>query len=277
MGTNESEERPGFLRHIRNWFSWKRPSKSDAVGPNTAVSTTPDRELSERRTSEKPLEVPALGDVFSFMVDHEFVWTARGLSQDTLADRVNTYTDSATRSLFNAIWPIGRTISPSRPEEAEAAINKNLRTWCYEDGQVSCTATVYVHADQRVRDKQLPLWERYVEMELRERLELRRIEQIRTLLTEWCQLIEQFEATPAVVQASRLVDAPFAEVQRDLSQERTERSLDLIGLLRTARDAHAHLGLYEFAISYDNALRSFQKESGLTALANNGDVNGSQS
>jgi len=277
MATNESNERPGFFRHVRNWFNWKRPVKSEALAPSTPADITPDRELSERRTSEKPLEVPALGDAFNFMVDHEFVWTARGMTQDTLASRVNTYTDSATRSLFNAIWTIGRTISPSRPEEAEATINKTLRTWCYEDGQVSCTATVYVRADQRVRDKQLPLWEHYVEMELRERLELRRIEQIRTLLTEWCRLIEQFEATPAVVQASRLVDTPFAEVQRDLSQERTDRSLDLIGLLRTARDAHAHLGLYEFAISYDNALRSFQKESGLTALANDGDMNRSQS
>lgn len=77
--------RRGFFRWIADVFKFRRPSR-DRDEPETMPQPAPASvTVSERRNSSEPLTVPADGGVFTFTVDYELIWTARGMSQATLA------------------------------------------------------------------------------------------------------------------------------------------------------------------------------------------------
>lgn len=245
-------EQRGFWNGIVNWFRRRRDWPSATV--------------SERRTSTTPLIVPADGDVFHFKVNYEIIWTARGMSHSTLLRRADTYATSAEYTLLSQIWSIGRQYLPQHPEAAECGMNDALTEgWCYDDGTVSCSATVQVIPDERVVAKQLPLWERLVEMDLEHRVQLRRIGITDDLLTRWRDLIERFGDSPLVIHAAILADKELAAVMRGLNTERKANAQELAEVLREASNAHVHVGLFEFANAYDTALRSFEREAGLPA------------
>lgn len=253
FNSSAQREQDGFWNSIRNWFR----------GGNRNWSSVT---VSERRTSTAPLIVPADGDAFHFRVNYEIIWTARGMSHSTLLRRADEYAASAERTLFTRVWPIGRGYLPQHPQAAEVGMNQELTEgWCYDDGTVSCSTTVQVLPDERVVTKQLPLWEQLVEMDLKHRVELRRIGITDDLLTRWRDLIERFGDSPLVIHAAVLADTELATVLRGLNNERTAKATELADVLREASNAHVHVGLFEFANAYDTALRSFEREAGLTA------------
>ncbi|WP_137815553.1 hypothetical protein [Gandjariella thermophila] len=254
-------ERPaprGLFGRLAGWLRGRR--QPVALTPATLV-------VQERREGPEPLTVPADGGVFSFTVHYHTTWTAKGMHPARFVERVNAYADSAAHTLLDQVWPIGRGCLPHHPEQAEAEMNKKLaEPWCYEEhGEViSCRAQVQVTADERVVTRQLPLWERLVEMDLRYRVERRRLEVVDDLLGRWRDLLERFGDGPVVGQAARLVDTEVATVVRGLATERRSLSHDLAEVLRSARDAHHTIGMFEFAQSYDAALRAFERQAGLT-------------
>jgi hypothetical protein len=225
--------------------------------------------VSECRSLSEPIRIPADGGVFEFVVQVEIVWSARGMSPGTLARRADAYVDSDRLSVLRTIWPVGRRFLPHHPEAAENAMNEALRVgWCHDEDRdvVSCQASVRVTADDRVLAHLLPQWERLVDMDLRLRVERRRIDIVDDLLARWRDLIKEFDDDDSfvAVHAARLVDVEYATVVRALTDERRSAALDLAGVLRNASNAHAYLGLYEFANAYDTALRGMQHMFGLT-------------
>lgn len=222
------------------------------------------REVSERRTSETPLVVPADGGVFSFTVHHEITYSTRGMSQAQLIARVAEYHTSAVSTVFSRIWPVGREYLPHRPEDAEHAMNAAVgRAWCYDDDVISCRAVVRVTADERVLIKQLPMWERLVTMDITQRVQLHRINQVHELLTGWMLLFRHFGDTPLVIETAALADPQVADAVKRLAASRQAMATELTAVLREARDAHSYVGLYELAEAYDAALRSFERRAGL--------------
>jgi hypothetical protein len=252
-------------RPRRGLFRWLREIFLGEA--RTTIGTTAPITVSERRDSPRPLVVPAEGGVFTFLVDYELTFTARGLSQRTLAERAESYLASAERSLLNTIWPVGRNHLPQRPDLAEAGMNEVLRTsWCYEENDlpvVLCSARVYVRASPEVIDRQTPLWHRLVELDAHHRVELQRLSVVDDLLTRWVQLVERFGSGPAVVNAAHMVDTDVAKVLYGLAQDRLSTAQELAQVLQKARESHQFVGLYEFANAYDKALRSFELQAGL--------------
>ncbi|HET8642439.1 MAG TPA: hypothetical protein VFM37_10900, partial [Pseudonocardiaceae bacterium] len=222
FNTPAPREQGGFWRGIAGWFRRRRD--------------WPSTQVSERRTSTEPLIVPADGDVFHFRVNYEIIWTARGMSHSALLRRADNYTASAQYTLHGRVWPIGRRYLPQHPEAAEQAMNRTLTEgWCYDDGTVSCSASVQVVPDERVLAKQLPLWERLVEMDLEHRVQLRRLGITEDLLTRWRDLIKRFDDDrPLVIHAAMLADKELAVVLRGLNTERRANAKQLADVLREA-------------------------------------------
>jgi hypothetical protein len=221
--------------------------------------------VSEYRTGE-PITVPADGGVFEFTVHYDMTWSARGMSRNHLKHWIDVYHESAIRALRQEIWPIGRNHLPQEPHAAEEAMNDALRQgWCFGDPRetVSCLATVRVVADQRVLSRHQPLWEQLVELDLRYRLEHRRIDHVVDLLTRWRGLLAEFGDDPIVIQAATLTDDDVATALEGLATRRLALGADLVNVLEKARSAHGQFGLFELAKAYDVAVRTFERQAGL--------------
>ncbi|HEX2132696.1 MAG TPA: hypothetical protein VHH15_14160 [Actinophytocola sp.] len=253
MTTAAPTPRRGLFARIRGWFT--RP-----------VLTPADTVVLEYRTGD-PIVVPADGGVFTFTVEYDLTWSARGVWAETLRERVDRYHDSAVRALRTAIWPISRATEPHRPEDAERAMNEALRDgWCYgeETGElVACRASVRVLADGRVLDRHLPLWERLVELDLRYRVEHRRIDHLVDLLERWRDVLAEFGSTPLVVQAATLTDTDLAAALDGLADRQLALGTDLVSVLEKARNGHGRIGMFELAESYDLAARTFARQAGV--------------
>jgi hypothetical protein len=251
------EKQPGLFARLRNALFGK--PEPTWVG---------DSEVHLQRDGQQFIAVPSDGDVFPFWVRYRMTWSARGLSQSELDNLSNLYSDSVRRSFFDKIWPIGRNYFPHDNAAAEQAMNEQLTDWCYIQGAVRCQVQVTVQLDERVKEIQQPLWEEMTVQDLRHRLERRRVDRVDDLLRHWSELIERFGTSPTpnptVVFAANLVDKEFAAILGGLSNQRQENAKHLIEVLRKASDIHQHVGLFEFAGAYDAALRSFEKQAGLT-------------
>lgn len=244
----------------RGFFTWLRDMFGRApVGPR------PDVEVFEHETGG-PIQVPADGGVFHFVVHYDLAWSARGVSRATLTRWTDLYRESAERALRTATWSIGRSHLPSEPVAAEAAMNAVLRKgWCFgEPGElVRCVAVVRVTADARVLERHLPMWEQFVELGLRYRVEHRRIDHVAELLTRWRALLTEFGDDPVVIQAATLTDAQLAVAIQGLADKRLALGTDLVSVLEKTRNAHGQVGLFELAKSYDVAVRTFERQAGL--------------
>jgi hypothetical protein len=246
----------------RGFFAWLRALFRPApVGPPV------DLVVSEYRTGG-PIEVPAEGGVFHLTVSYDLTWSARGMSRAALNRWIDVYQDSAVRALRTAIWPVGRDHLPQHAESAERAMNDVVRAgWCFGDAGeiVSCVAAVQVVSDARVLDLHRPLWDRFVELDLRYRVEHRRIDHLVELLTRWRRLLADFGSDPVVIQAATLTDTKVAEAIDGLAARQLALGTDLITVLEKSREAHGQVGLFEMAQSYDAAVRLFERQTGLPA------------
>ncbi len=246
----------------RRFRAWLRRLFGQPAGPGPQQPATM---VSEYRKGE-PLELPADGGVFHFTIHIDLTWSARGMSRGSLNYWIGEYHDSAIRLLRNAIWSIARAHLPHQPEVVERAMNEALREgWCFGDpGEVvSCVAAVQVVADRRVLDRHLPLWEQLAELDLRYRLEHRRIDHVVELLVRWRDLIEELGDGPVVAQAAKLADTDVATTLEGLAVKRLALGTDLVSVLEKARNAHGQVGLFELAKSYDVAVRTFERQAGL--------------
>jgi hypothetical protein len=245
---NSSTRRRGFFGWLADLF---RPRLMDQV-------------VSEYRTG-KPIETPAEGGVYHFTVSYDLTWSARGMRRSTLVNWIDSYQDSAERELRNTIWSIARGHLPSMPAAAEEAMNEALRDWCFgEPGEVvACAATVRVVADDRVLERHLPLWERFVGYDLHYRVEHQRIDHLVALLARWRTVLDEFGDHPVVIQAATLTDAELAAAIEGLANRRLALGEDLVAVLEKTRDAHGQVGLFELAKSYDVAVRTFERQAGL--------------
>lgn len=258
--------RLGLVGRIRDWFRDRR-RRQRQVWPVLPVS--------ERRVLDEPIRIPADGGAFDFVVSADMVWSATGLSPTTLASRVDTYQDSDRLTIQRIIWTVGRRFQPHHPESAEAAMNEALGDgWCHdENGEVvSCRPLLRVTADDRVLARLRPFWERIVEIDARMHVERRRIDVTDVLLGRWRDLLTKYDGDKrfTAVHAAPLVGTDIAAVLRGLTDERRDAALDLATVLKEASNTGAHLGLYEFATSYDTALRGLQQTFGLPTIGTNG-------
>jgi hypothetical protein len=86
---------------------------------------------------------------------------------------------------------------------------------------------------------------------------------VRDLLQRWLDLIEHFGSAPRVIQAAQLTDKEISGVLRELAEMELAMGQDLLSVLDKVGAAHARVGLYEFAKSYDVAVRTYEKAAGL--------------
>lgn len=260
---NNPRKRKGFWRRVADWFRQPRVEESPVRldPPPIQAPVT----VSETRTGET-LTVPAQGGVFSFVVRYDINFSADGISREELSSKADTCQKSSVPVMLNKIWPIGREFAPYHPAEAESAMNEALkREWCFnENGDVvHCTAVARVTSDDALLAKQRPAWERLVALDAARHAERHRIEYVTELLTAWLDLFKKFGTAPAVIQAAMLTDKEVSSVLRDLARMELAMGTDLINVLERVGAAHAKVGLFEFAKSYDLAVRKFEQEAGL--------------
>lgn len=261
--TQTPHERKGFWRRLIDLFRrqpGEAPMQQEKPHPVTAPVT-----IRETRTGG-PITVPANGGVFSFVVHYDFTFSVSGISQETLSSRADAYQQSSVPVLRNKIWTIGREFPPHHPIDAENAMNKALKdAWCFEehDNVVSCHAVARVTSDDALIAKQRPAWEQLVALDAARQAELHRIKYVTELLSAWLDLFKKFGTAPAVIQATMLTDREVSGVMRDLAGMELAMGTDLINVLERVGAAHAKVGLYEFAKSYDLAVRTFEQKAGL--------------
>jgi hypothetical protein len=261
--TQTPRRRKGFWRWLIDLF--RRPPNETPTRPEKPQPVTTPVVFRETRTGE-PLTVPAKGGVFNFVVHYDITFSVSGIPQETLTNRAAAYLQSSIPVLRNKIWSIGREFPPHHPVEAEKAMNAALKEpWCFEEhgNVVSCHAVARVTSDDALIAKQRPAWERLVALDAARQAELHRIDYVTELFTAWLDLFKKFGTAPAVIQAAMLTDREVSGVLRDLAGMEIAMGTDLINVLERVGAAHAKVGLYEFAKSYDLAVRTFEQKAGL--------------
>ncbi|MER7166188.1 hypothetical protein ABT336_08975 [Micromonospora sp. NPDC000207] len=206
------------------------------------------------------------GDVFEFQVHTHLVWSTREMTYDDLTTQAAEYSSSAQDTVRERIWKVARGFSPYHAAQAEEEMQKALESdWCYSGvrGKVRCAARVRVLPDPRVREHLLPYARQELDVEANATLGGLRAARFEAMILRWRKLIETLGHEAVVRYAAQLTDRPFADVVTRYGEDRRAAVQELVDVLGQASRDHEHVGLYEFADAYDQAVQAFRKQMGL--------------
>jgi hypothetical protein len=272
----------GLFAKIRNW--WRG---------NPSAQARPD--AYEPPHGSEVLLVAAKGDVFDLHLMPYFRWESEPpyMSYETLAERSKQYVEPARGRLLREVWDTARGFGPSQLAEAEKKINQLAPVrdgWCYNDraGVIRCRPSVRVVLDPRLREHMLKHTLAHVDLEELSRQRESRADSARRLTEKWLGVIADLESgksgTPLtkaerqflVPSAAVLADLDFANVMREVANQRRAKANELVDVLQEASRNHEGIGLFEFAQAYDQAAQAYAQQLGLGPYRwNLSDMNGS--
>ncbi len=265
----EQPRKAGFWRRIWNAIV-DHPATSAPTTSQSGPPIAPQQSISEATDVGAPMEIPARGEVFNFLVQMEAVWSVDAKDIPDLHARTDRKAASAQRAVYDAIWAIGREYAPHQAQEAEEAMVERLRKpICFDDGgtQVRCEARVRVRSDPRVLTVLEPYWRRYVEMESEHLLGMLRADRVKERTEHWRTIMNELADVDfgdlVLPYAAQLTDNAFADAVGSLENDRQRARVDLVTVLGNASKSHTRMGMFEFADAYDKAIKAFKKSQGL--------------
>ncbi len=269
-GTSSAGFDARFVGPPRRPFDWLR-SLFDPPYEKVPLSPLADTgEVSCRFETTEAIHVVADGDAFEFQVFPTFVWRAAGCTREELEADAGLLMPRARRTARSFVGPLARRCPPHQARALEAEANEQLadKSWRveYEDRSFTFGMTVRVVPDEQVRERLRPYWEERIKMECDHELGLRRAQLVDELTRNWSAILDKLEQDPRTMHAARLSEQQFAEVFGEFVTERKEVVRDLLLLLRSAVKGHGDLGLgpSEYTRAWDEALKVFQRQHGLT-------------
>jgi hypothetical protein len=245
--------------HHGGWRQWSQALRQTLRTPRT--------ELVVQEQLETPILAPCRGHVFEFRVFACFTWYTSDLSEAVLPAWVRRFSPLARLRLQRDAVEVARRFGPQECQLFSEELSRRLdgAAWRFIREQVELTCEVWcrVALDDALRETLQPLWQQRVEMEERHELDLRRAALARDLTETWSAIIEKLQEDPFSEPASALSDGKFAETFARWREGRREATDSLIKLLEQASWGYKRMGLYEYAKSFDAALKAFKKEHGL--------------
>ncbi|GAB3843613.1 hypothetical protein GCM10029963_18870 [Micromonospora andamanensis] len=268
-----SAQPPGnpHLRHSvprqaerRWWHSIFPPSPTPLIVPPVRVTF--------RHDVPQPLLVPAKGDAFDFRLHAIYIWTASNMSFEELRLRAERLLPWAGGIVRERTVDLAREHEPHRAHDLERALNNLLmhQRWPQDASLPQFGVHLRVSPDERVRERLRPYWEERIELECHHELQKIRAWQADDLTRRWAAVLQSLEDDPVTGHAARLAGEQFAEVFQRYVVERRDTVPDLVSLLREAVKGHGDLGLgpSEYTQAWDAALRTYERQHGLSGQAN---------
>ncbi|MFD4787042.1 hypothetical protein ACFWN1_08215 [Streptomyces sp. NPDC058459] len=254
--------RRGPFAWLRDLLGGRRPEESVPFEP-TAV---PPIE-SVHRSSTVTFVTPAKGDGFSFQVEVHCDWCAEGrLDRETLGHTVDGYAADMPQRLTERVRDIARRYEPFRVQEAELAVNDELRKGeCFDNGMVSCRTVAHfqpapeVLQQQRAASLELQdIEHRYAKSALQVKLLSEVAEQWRTFLAGGMAGARQNAdalawLTPWAVLLAEQPDKAATEVG-DMFRQRQEQFDKFIKQLEGQTKAYQAQDLFEFVATNERQL-----------------------
>ncbi|MTK03122.1 hypothetical protein FF096_13945 [Micromonospora sp. CP22] len=225
-----------------------------------------------RQDVPQPLLVPAKGDAFDFRLHAVYAWTASNMSFEELRARAEGLLPWAGGIVRERSIDLAREHEPHRAHDLERALNNLLmhQRWPQDSNLPQFGVHLRVSPDERVRERLRPYWERRIELECQHELQKIRAWQADDLTRRWAAVLQSLEDDPVTGHAAHLAGAEFAEVFHRYVEERRGVIPDLVTLLREAVKGHGDLGLgpSEYTQAWDVALRTYERQHGLSGRAN---------
>ncbi|MFJ2554863.1 MULTISPECIES: hypothetical protein [unclassified Streptomyces] len=219
------------------------------------------------RNSTVSFETPSRGGGFDFRVEIRCEWCAEGrLDQETLGRAIDSHQEAMPQYLLDRVRDIARLYEPFRVEEAELAVNDDLRQGeCFENGLVRCRTVAYFQPSPEVLERQrkaaLELQDiehRYAKSALQVELLGQVSEKWRTFLAGGLAGVRQDDdvlswLTPWAVLLAERPDQAATEVG-DMFQQR-QKQLDEFGkILERQAKGHQERDLFDFVITNEKQL-----------------------
>ncbi|GIJ79347.1 hypothetical protein SAMN05443287_101915 [Micromonospora phaseoli] len=225
-----------------------------------------------RQDVPQPLLVPAKGDAFDFSLHTVYLWTAPNMSFEDLRLRAEALLPWAGGIVRERAVDLAREHEPHRAYDLERALNNLLmhQRWPQDANLPQFGVHLRVRPDERVRERLRPYWEERIKLECDHELHKIRARQADDLTRQWGAVLRSLEDDPVTAHAARLAGERFAEIFHRYVEERRESVPDLVNLLREAVKGHGDLGLgpSEYTQAWDVALRTYERQHGLTERIN---------
>ncbi|MFJ8333265.1 hypothetical protein [Streptomyces sp. NPDC094437] len=247
-------------------------------GPDLFADTSFDVPPLEQvhRSSTAMFETPAKGDGFAFEVEIRCDWCAEGRTdQESLELTLDGYQAAMPQRLAERVRDVARRYEPFRAEDAERAVNHELREGeCFENGLVSCRTVARIQpaaevlAQQRKAALELQdLEHRYAKSALQVRLLSEVAEQWRVFLAGGLAGVRQDHdalswLTPWAVLLAEQPDKAATEVG-DMFRQRHQQVDEFVKLLENQRKGYQSSDLYEFVATNEGQLRHTMQLFGL--------------
>ncbi|GAB2932512.1 hypothetical protein GCM10027280_20230 [Micromonospora polyrhachis] len=260
----------------RSFGQWLR----DLVGAPPAYVPPPPPPLpapplvavTQQIEPDEPILVPAERDAFDFYIHPVYIWSGVGLPVQQLRQYAHQFEGWARRTVRDEAIGISRQHAPHQGRALEWALNERFdsqnwpRSYRIDGLVLKFRPRVRVVLDQRIREYLRPYWQERIRMECDHELGLLRTRLVAELTREWCEVLRRLGQEPTAAHASRLTDERFAKVFREFVEEQRQVVPDIVDLLRYAVGKHDDLGLgpSEYTQAWDVALRTYQKQHGLT-------------
>lgn len=224
-------------------------------------------------TTERRFTVPApcMGGGFDFEVSVAAVWSGQG-STASAHWALERAEPEHREDVEKQIRELARSFEPDALTAAEVRINEELALpWTYESGLLTCRSRVRVGPDEALCRHLQKLWINQSDDEAQQARAKRHIEHLTELRELWEDFLRQVYgpmAAPAVRLASnsRLV----GDVASDVAKEKQDTMLELRRIVDRAAGDHENRDLYEYATSYDSALRKLIQHLDISTAADNG-------
>ncbi|MEU1788260.1 hypothetical protein ABZ553_20780 [Streptomyces sparsogenes] len=177
-----SNPRRGPLGWLRALFGGRpEPLSFDAMTVEVPELTA------VHRASTVSFETPARGGGFDFQIEIRCDWCAEGrLDQETLHRAIDGYQATMPQRLTERVRDIAREHEPFHAEEAERAINQELKEGeCFENGLVSCRTTAFVQPAPQVLEQQRKAALELQEIEHRYAKSALQVQLLRDVAQQW--------------------------------------------------------------------------------------------
>ncbi|GIF51850.1 hypothetical protein DFJ67_5876 [Asanoa ferruginea] len=266
MTLHSASAEPGrrsWWKRFKGWFTRRRPPAPTEPWPVTHGAAPPNEMVFYRpSTPGAPIAAMARDEVYEFQVHTDLEWSTSAMGYDELTRQADEFAATAGDDVRRRVWRVARTFDAHEAAAAEKEMRRQLSSWCYTSvhGEIRCTPTVRVVADQRIRDHLTPFALRRIDLDTEAELARRRADLVKEVVKHWHDVLVELGVSPITLTAAQLTDTEFAVAISRLADRRRASAVELVDVLRQATRDHEQLGMFEFAEMYASAVAAFRRQ-----------------